>query len=91
MVKIGVTRAAVLYNFNNKMYICIDPNTIGENLELKWSWESDPTYATHWVNILELQYFLTDTLIGDPTINLYPWEVQWMYFYKNDKTDIKRF
>jgi hypothetical protein len=31
-------------------------------------------------NNLELQYFLTDTPLGDPAIVPYPWEVQWMYF-----------
>jgi hypothetical protein len=77
----GVIRAAVLYNFTRDEYIKIDPaTTTGDPSLVQWTWEANPNNATRWVNIVELQYFLTDTPIGDPAVNPYPWEVQWMYF-----------
>jgi len=77
----GVYRSAVLYNFTQDKYISIDSNTIGgDPLNVTWTWVTNPNDATKWVNIVELQYYLTDTPIGDPTINAYPWEIQWLYF-----------
>ena len=77
----GVYRAAVLYNFSQDKYIAIDPGTIGgDPLNVTWTWVTNPNDATKWVNIVELQSYLTDTPIGDPTINPYPWEIQWLYF-----------
>ena len=77
----GIIRAAVLYNFTRDEYIKIDPSTAtGDPSLVRWTWEANPNNATRWVNIIELQYFLTDTPIGDPAVNPYPWEVQWMYF-----------
>lgn len=76
-----IQRAAVLYNFNRDEYVKLDPATIGGDPQsVSWSWVENPKDATRWVNILELQYFLTDTPLGDPSLNPYPWEVQWMYF-----------
>lgn len=76
-----IRRAAVLYNFTRDEYVKIDPQTIGgDPSQVIWTWVADPNFATHWVNILELQYYLTDTPLGDPAKVPYPWEVQWMYF-----------
>lgn len=77
----SVIRAAVLYNFTRDEYVLIDPSTTtGDPSSVTWSWVTDPNLATRWVNVLELQYFLTDTPLGDPNTVPYPWEVQWMYF-----------
>jgi len=77
----SVYRSAVLYNFTRNQYVLIDPGTIGgDPNQVTWSWVSNPNDATKWVNVLELQYYLTDTPLGDPTQNPYPWEVQWLYF-----------
>jgi hypothetical protein len=77
----GIVRAAVLYNFSQDKYVVIDEQTTtGDPSLLQWTWVTNPNTATRWVNILELQYFLTDTPLGDPAIVPYPWEVQWMYF-----------
>lgn len=77
----GVYRAAVLFNFSRNEYIAIDPATIGgDPLGVTWTWVTNPNDATKWVNVLELQYYLTDTPVGDPVTNPYPWEVQWLYF-----------
>lgn len=77
----SVIRAAVLYNFTRDEYVLIDPaTTTGDPSLVTWSWVTNPNLATRWVNVLELQYFLTDTPLGDPNIVPYPWEVQWMYF-----------
>lgn len=77
----GVIRAAVLYNFTRNEYVKIDPATIGGDPSLvTWTWVANPNDATRWVNVLELQYYLTDTPLGNPANASYPWEVQWMYF-----------
>lgn len=77
----GVYRAAVLYNVTRSEYVLIDPQTMGGNpANITWSWVSNPSDATKWVNVLEMQYYLTDTPLGDPGQVPYPWEVQWLYF-----------
>jgi hypothetical protein len=77
----GVIRAAVLYNFTRDEYVKINPSTIGgDPSQVTWTWVTNPNDATQWVNILELQYYLTDTPLGNPLQVAYPWEVQWMYF-----------
>lgn len=77
----SISRAAVLYNFNRDEYVKIDPQTIGgDPLQVTWTWVANPAEATRWVNILELEYYLTDTPLGNPAQVPYPWEVQWMYF-----------
>jgi hypothetical protein len=80
MSQTGLHRAAVLYNLPNDKYLWIDPQT-ARDPNPQWSWVTNPNEATQWINILELQYFLADTPIGDPQIIPYPWEVQWMYFH----------
>lgn len=78
----SILRAAVLYNCTRKEYVIIDPQTTEGNPEsVTWTWSTSPMEATRWVNIIELQYFLTDTSLGNPTNAPYPWEVQWMYFH----------
>lgn len=77
----GIIHAAVLFNCNRKEYLLIDPHTaIGDPSAVTWSWVIDANAATRWVNLLEIEYFLTDTPIGDFTLNPYPWAIQWMYF-----------
>jgi hypothetical protein len=77
----GIIRAAVLYNITAQQYLLIDPQTaIGDPSNVTWSLIANPNNATRWVNTLELQYFLTDTPIGNPSIISYPWEIKWMYF-----------
>jgi hypothetical protein len=78
----GLTRAAVLYNFTRGEYIWLDPQTtVGDPALVQWVWVKKPNDATRWVNILELEYFLTDTPLGDPSTVPYPWEIRWMYFH----------
>jgi hypothetical protein len=82
MSQTGLTRSAVLYNFTRDEYVWIDPATTGgDPAQVQWTWVKNPNDATKWVNILELQYFLTDTPLGNPATVPYPWEVQWMYFH----------
>lgn len=77
----GIFRAAVLYNFTREDYVKIDAQTIGgEPSAITWTWVASPADATRWVNVLELQYYLTDTPLGDPSQVPYPWEIKWMYF-----------
>ena len=77
----GVYRASVLYNFTRNEYVLIEPQTTGgAPNQVAWTWVSNPNDASKWVNVTELQYYLTDTPLGDPTINQYPWEVRWFYF-----------
>ena len=76
-----IARAAVLYNVTRDEYVKIDEQTsTGDPSLVQWTWVTNPNLATRWVNILELQYFLTDTPLGNPATVPYPWEVQWMYF-----------
>ena len=77
----GIFRAAVLYNVSRDEYLLINPETVGgDPLQVSWSWVANPNDATKTEDILELQYYLTDTPIGDPKINSYPWEIQQLYF-----------
>lgn len=77
----GIVKSAVLYNETLDQYVKLDLQTTGgDPSQLQWTMVTDANLATRWINTNELQYFLTDTPLGDPNVLPYPWEIRIMYF-----------
>ena len=76
----SVIRAAVLYNFTTNKYMKINQAVDSNPLHATGTWVDSPNDATRWVNMIELEYYLINTILGDPLNLSYPCEIKWMYF-----------